>query len=121
MYLNPGNLSVLNSLGKLQVLNNDNLLGRTLSLSNLGFLRRVYLRRTWIDQWPQDLISRPFLESADLRENRIIDIPEHVYQASPTVTRNISLARQPVVRHQPPASGAMPYRVAAAWASTANS
>ncbi len=97
LYLNPGNLSVLNSLGKLQVLNlNDNLLGPNLSLSNLGFLRRVYLRRTWIDQWPQDLISRPFLESADLRENRIIDIPEHVYQASPTVTRNISLAGNPL-------------------------
>ena len=97
LYLNPGNLSVLNSLTKLQVLNlNDNLLGPNLSLSNLGFLRRVYLRRTWIDEWPQDLISRPFLESADLRENRIVEIPEHVYQASPSVTRNISLSGNPL-------------------------
>ena len=97
LYLNPGNLSVLNTLTNLQVLNlNDNLLGPNLHLANLGFLRKVYLRRTWIDEWPQDLISRPFLESADLRENRIIEIPEHVYQASPTVTRNISLSGNPL-------------------------
>lgn len=97
LYLNPGNVAVLNTLSKLQVLNlNDNLLGPNLALSNLGFLRRVYLRRTWIDHWPQDLISRPFLESADLRENRIVEIPEHVYQAPLAVTRNISLTGNPL-------------------------
>lgn len=97
LYLNSDNVSILNSLTRLHVLNlNDNLLGPELNLGNLGFLRRVYLRRTWIDEWPLGLISRPFLESADLRENRIVEIPEHVYQTSPTVTRNTSLSGNPL-------------------------
>lgn len=97
LYLSAENAAVLGALSKLEVLNlNDNVLGPLLTLDGLSYLRRVYLRRTWIDKWPQGLISRPLLESADLRENRLTDIPEHVYLTSPSFTRSISLSSNPL-------------------------
>jgi hypothetical protein len=97
LYLNPGNQAILNALSKLEVLNlNDNLLGPQLDLRGLAFLRRIYVRRTWITEWPQGLISRPLLETADLRENRLTEIPEHVYLATPSVARNLSLTGNPL-------------------------
>lgn len=97
LYMTSENASVLNSLSNLEVLNlNDNLLGPLLSFNNHAFLRRVYLRRTWIEVWPEGLISRPLLEAADLRENQIIEIPEQVYQASPKIIRNITLSNNPL-------------------------
>lgn len=97
LFLNAGNQSTLNALGKLEILNlNDNFLGAELDLSQLRLLRRVYLRRTWIDQWPEGLITRPLLEAADLRENRIAEIPETIYLASPKLTRNITLSNNPL-------------------------
>lgn len=97
LFLSTANQLVLSALGKLEILNlNDNFLGAELDLSQLSHLRRVYLRRTWIDRWPGGLITRPLLEAADLRENRIADIPEDVYQASPKLTRNITLSNNPL-------------------------
>ena len=97
LYMTRENASVLNSLSNLEVLNlNDNLLGPLLSFNNHAYLRRVYLRRTWIEVWPEGLISRPLLEAADLRENQIIEIPEQVYQASPKIIRNITLSNNPL-------------------------
>lgn len=97
LYLSPANAAILNRLSRLEVLNlNENLLGPLLNLGSLSYLRRVYLRRTWIEEWPEGLISRPFLETADLRENRIIKIPEQVYQAPESLTRNISLPGNPL-------------------------
>ena len=97
LYMTRENASVLSSLSRLEVLDlNDNLRGPLLSFNNHAHLRRVYLRRTWIQVWPEGLISRPFLEAADLRENQIIEIPEQVYQASPKVIRNITLSNNPL-------------------------
>ena len=97
LYMSAENMEVLSTLNRLEVLNlNDNVLGPLLSFNGLAYLRRVYLRRSGLDQWPQGLISRPLLESADLRENRITEIPEHVYLASPTFTRHISLSGNPL-------------------------
>lgn len=93
----PRNVEVLHRLTRLEVLNlTDNPLGRGLDLSNLEHLRRVYLRRTGIDQWPAGLITRPLLEVADLRENRIMDIPEQVYLGSASLTHNTSLSGNPL-------------------------
>lgn len=97
LFLTSPNQVTLNALSKLEILNlNDNFLGPQLDLSHLNHLRRVYLRRTWIDRWPGGLITRPLLEAADLRENRIADIPDDVYQASPKLTRNITLSNNPL-------------------------
>lgn len=97
LYLTADDVSILSSLSTLEMLNlNDNLLGALLDLRNLPALRRVYLRRTWIAVWPEGLVSRPLLELADLRENQIVDIPELVYQAPASVTRNISLPGNPL-------------------------
>lgn len=97
LVLTPQDVGLLGSLSRLEVLNlNDNPVGPLLDLGNLAFLRRVYLRRTTIDVWPDGLISRPLLEVADLRENRISEIPVLVYEASMTVLRNISLAGNPL-------------------------
>lgn len=97
LFMNAANVALLNRLSKLEVLNlNHNLLGLPLNLDHLSHLRRVYLRHTLIDQWPQGLISRPLLESADLRDNRISEIPDNVFLADPGVTRNINLAGNPL-------------------------
>lgn len=97
LYLSSADAAVMRSMHRLETLDlNDNLLGPLLDLSGLPYLRRVYLRRTWIQQWPEGLISRPLLEAADLRENQLVDIPELVYQTSPTLTRNISLSGNPL-------------------------
>lgn len=97
LYMTGENASVLRSLSSLEVLNlNDNLLGPLLSFNSHAHLRRVYLRRTWIQVWPEGLISRPLLEAADLRENQIMEIPEQVYQASPKIVRNITLSNNPL-------------------------
>lgn len=97
LYMTTSNASVLNALSSLEVLNlNDNLLGPLLSFNNHAHLRRVYLRRTWIQVWPEGLLSRPFLEAADLRENQILEIPEQVFQASPKIIRNITLSNNPL-------------------------
>lgn len=97
LFLNTQNQSTLSALSKLEILNlNDNFLGPELDLTHLNHLRRVYLRRTWIDRWPGGLITRPLLEAADLRENRIADIPDDVYQTSPKLTRNITLSNNPL-------------------------
>ena len=97
LFLNAANKLVLLGLSKLEVLNlNDNFLGTELDLSRLNHLRRIYLRRTWIDTWPQALASRPLLEAADLRQNHIAEIPEDIFQTSPRVTRNITLSNNPL-------------------------
>lgn len=97
LFLSSGNQVTLNALSKLEILNlNDNFLGPELDLSQLGHLRRIYVRRTWLDRWPGGLITRPLLEAADLRENRIVEIPEEVYQASPKLTRNITMSNNPL-------------------------
>ncbi|WP_300729811.1 NEL-type E3 ubiquitin ligase domain-containing protein [Pseudomonas sp.] len=95
--LTPQDAGLLGALPRLEVLNlNDNPLGPLLDLGNLSFIRRVYLRRTGIDAWPQGLISRPLLEVADLRENQIPEIPALVYEAPALVLRNISLSGNPL-------------------------
>lgn len=97
LQLSTGDAVVLGALQALETLNlNDNLLGTLLDLSTLPNVRRVYLRRTRIQQWPIGLLSRPLLEAADLRENQLVDIPELTYQASASVTRNISLSGNPL-------------------------
>ena len=97
LFMNAANQSMLLGLSKLEVLNlTDNFLGAGLDLSRLNHLRRIYLRRTWIDTWPQALASRPLLEAADLRQNHIAEIPEDIFQTSPRVTRNITLSNNPL-------------------------
>lgn len=97
LVLTPQGAGLLGGLPRLEVLNlNDNPLGPLLDLGNLSFLRRVYVRRTQIDAWPQGLISRPLLEVADLRENRITEIPPLVYEGPASVLRNISLSGNPL-------------------------
>lgn len=98
LYVSPADNALLGSLRNLEVLNlNGNLLGPLLDLNTLPYLRRVYLRRTAIQDWPSGLVLRPLLEIADLRENRLLDIPELVYQAPASVTRNISLSGNPLI------------------------
>ena len=97
LFMSAHNQSVLQGLSTLEVLNlNDNFLGPELNLNPFGHLRRVYLRRTWIQQWPEGLASRPLLEAGDLRQNQIADIPEDIYQTSPRVTRNVTLSNNPL-------------------------
>lgn len=95
--LSATNGMILKALSKLEVLNlNYNLLGEGLDLNNMAYLRRVFLRRTGTREWPQSLITRPFLEMADLRENRITEIPEEVYQVPASIPLNTSLTGNPL-------------------------
>ncbi|WP_084380829.1 NEL-type E3 ubiquitin ligase domain-containing protein [Pseudomonas mucidolens] len=95
--LQSEDIKVINQLSELETLNlNDNSIGPLLDLSLLPKLRRVSLRRTLIEEWPPGLITRPLLQSADLRDNAIVEIPEQVYQAPTSVSLNVTLSGNPL-------------------------
>lgn len=97
LHLKSADIRVLNRLIELETLNlNDNLVGPLLDLSLMPKLRRVSLRRTMIEEWPRGLNTRPLLQSADLRDNAIVEIPEQVFQAITSLSFNITLSGNPL-------------------------
>lgn len=73
----------LSSMSRLEVLYLDgNPLDATPDLSQLHRLRRLSLRHTNLPALPEELLSRPFLEMADLRGNQLMRLPEHFFTAS---------------------------------------
>ena len=94
--LNEPNNAVLKALTKLETLNlSHNPLGEV-DFAEMPYLRRVFLRNAAITEWPRGLITRPFLEMADLRENQITEIPAEVYRMSSSILQNTSLTGNPL-------------------------
>lgn len=95
--LSESNKAILRSLTKLEVLNvSYNPLGREVDFNDMPYIRRVFLRNTGIREWPHGLITRPFLEIADLRENQITEIPDEVYRIPASILQNTSLTGNPL-------------------------
>ena len=95
--LNEDNTWLLRTLTRMETLNlSHNPLGHEVSFNGMPYLRHVFLRNTGITEWPRDLISRPFLEMADLRDNQITEIPPEVYHVSSSILQNISLTGNPL-------------------------
>ncbi len=95
--LNEDNTWLLRTLTRMETLNlSHNPLGNEVSFNGMPYLRHVFLRNTGIPQWPRHLITRPFLEMADLRDNQITEIPPEVYHVSSSILQNISLTGNPL-------------------------
>ncbi|MDF0729625.1 NEL-type E3 ubiquitin ligase domain-containing protein [Pseudomonas entomophila] len=73
-----------------------NPLGRAFPLHLLSNLRRLHLRATGISEVPPALFDRLNLIAADLRDNRITQLPERFYQAPTWLSRNVLLQGNPL-------------------------
>lgn len=73
-----------------------NPLGRLPDFSRMTRLRRLSLRATEITQAPPTLWGRPFLESVDLRDNRIEQLPETYFSEPPAFLRAVALDGNPL-------------------------
>ncbi len=95
--LTTRNITILRSLTNLESLNlNYNPLGNGLDVTDMSYLRNIYLRKTEISVWPQGLITRPLLQVADLRDNQISNIPEEVLQLPARTSATTALAGNPL-------------------------
>ncbi|MFB4390603.1 MULTISPECIES: NEL-type E3 ubiquitin ligase domain-containing protein [unclassified Pseudomonas] len=72
-----------------------NPLRRTFALERMSSLSRIHLRGTQIDQLPSGLLGLQRLTVADLRGNRLHELPEAFYQAPADVSRRILLQGNP--------------------------
>lgn len=81
--LSDSGAQTLSSLSLLEILSLDgNPLGRSPDLRPLNHLRRLSLRRTGLVVLPEGLLTRPFLEMADLRGNALESLPDAFFSAS---------------------------------------
>lgn len=81
--LSDSGAQVLSSLGRLEVLYLDrNPLGRSPDLRPLNHLRRLSMRRTGLLELPAGLLTRGFLEMADLRGNAMETLPDGFFTSS---------------------------------------
>lgn len=82
---------VLGSLRRLEVLYLDrNPLGRAPDLSGMPHLRRLSIRRAGLRELPPGVLTRGFLEMADLRGNALETLPEAFFYSPPRV-RHLTL------------------------------
>lgn len=87
----------LSYLPLLEVLSMDRApLGRAPDLRQLNHLRRVSLRRTGLTELPEGLLTRPFLEVADLRSNHLETLPESFFAVSERVRSSVILHGNPL-------------------------
>ena len=89
--------SLLASLPRLEVLDLDqNPLRAQPDVTALPRLRRLRLRNTQITGVPHGLLSRPALESADLRENPIVILHEGLFNAPRRILERINFHDNPL-------------------------
>jgi hypothetical protein len=99
--LSPAQATILACCEALEYVNLSlNPLGRAFSLSGLGRLRRLHMRSTGIRDLPNALTDRPDLLLADLRDNQIVELPEHFYRAPGWIRRSILLRGNPLTEAQ---------------------
>ncbi|CAK9890275.1 MULTISPECIES: NEL-type E3 ubiquitin ligase domain-containing protein [Pseudomonas] len=95
--LQPADVDALGTLNQLRMLVLDeNPLRRNLNLRPLHRLREVSLRNTGLQALPHGLLSRAFLEQADLRNNRISTLPERFFSAPGALRDCIYLQGNPL-------------------------
>ncbi|WP_156160252.1 NEL-type E3 ubiquitin ligase domain-containing protein [Pseudomonas sp. 2(2015)] len=89
-------LARLNQLRMLVLDNNP--LRRNLNLRPLHRLRELSLRNTGMQALPRGLLSRPFLEQADLRNNLIATLPERFFHTPGVIRDAIYLQGNPLAQ-----------------------
>ncbi|NWD67727.1 hypothetical protein HX870_08995 [Pseudomonas gingeri] len=95
--LGADSAALLTTMASLETLNlNGNPLAQLPDLGGLPVLRRLMLRDTGIDRWPNGLFTHIALEALDLRNNRIASIPPELFNAPAAVTRYIGLQGNPL-------------------------
>jgi hypothetical protein len=97
----------LASLSQLENLDlSDNPLGKTLDFSGMLQLKTVNLRNTRLDEWPTGLRDQLAIESIDLPNNRLREIPQTVINpASDQVLAIANINRVTLIEGNPFASG----------------
>lgn len=94
--LSEAAVEILSRLRKLEHLSLDgNPLGRVPDVQRLRGLRILGLRNTGIDRMPSGLPQLTRLEMADLRDNRLSELPEAVYQSTERSVRSLWLEDNP--------------------------
>ncbi|MEL1088924.1 NEL-type E3 ubiquitin ligase domain-containing protein [Pseudomonas sp. OB66] len=99
-----GELASLSQLENLDL--SDNPLGKTLDFSGMLQLKTVNLRNTGLDEWPTGLRDQLAIESLDLRNNRLREIPQTVISpASDQLLAIANINRITLIEGNPFASG----------------
>ncbi|MDD0973923.1 NEL-type E3 ubiquitin ligase domain-containing protein [Pseudomonas fontis] len=93
----PAGVEQLLALSRLRILNlNGNPLGRLPDLRTLPELRLLRLRATQLQAVPEQLLGNPRLESVDLRDNLIHELPEALFAAPASVREVFILHDNPL-------------------------
>jgi hypothetical protein len=71
-------------------------LGRTLDVSGMRRLRHLSLRDTGISEWPGSTDALAHLESLDLRNNQIVDVPASVFTSRAVLNRGTMIDGNPL-------------------------
>jgi hypothetical protein len=96
LQLTEQTLAKLNRLHTLRYFNlSYNPLGATPSVGGMSGLRRLMLRDTGITELPDGLDNLHDIEWMDLRENRMRELPDWLFQKSRQFARAINMARNP--------------------------
>ncbi|VVN98686.1 hypothetical protein PS710_02478 [Pseudomonas fluorescens] len=98
IHLTPESITLLNGLEQLQTLNLsfNPALGQTPTVTALKQLRHLALRGTKIVDWPVGVNDLAALQTLDLRDNLIAQIPETVYQARPALNLGTNVDGNPL-------------------------
>lgn len=98
IYLTPESMTTLGGMEQLQTLNLsfNPALGRVPSVASMGRLQHLALRSTGIAAWPVGVNDLPDLQTLDLRDNLIEQIPETVFKARPELNLGTNVDGNPL-------------------------
>lgn len=98
LYLTSESVTALEHKTNLQTLNLsfNPALGRLPTMTSLRKLRHLALRGSGISLWPAGVSDLPELQSLDLRDNAIVDIPDEAFKARAALSRGTSVDGNPL-------------------------
>ncbi|MHC8354233.1 NEL-type E3 ubiquitin ligase domain-containing protein [Pseudomonas sp. LB3P81] len=98
IYLTPESITSLGSNTHLHSLNLsfNPALGRVPTVTSLRELRHLALRGTGIVEWPEGVTGLPDLQTMDLRDNAIVQIPKAVFEARSPLNFGTSVDGNPL-------------------------
>ncbi|UVJ45599.1 hypothetical protein NVV94_08610 [Pseudomonas sp. LS1212] len=95
--LSAADIATLGGLRRLEELNLSlNRISELPDVSHLNLLRILRLRDTGIDRLPTGLLDRLDLVRVDLRDNRIRELPDTLFEADPRLVQHIVLHDNPL-------------------------